>query len=96
MVVWTKNNHTVVEGSGETFSLSTDSPCELPQLLKRQHALLPGVILSQRNRTLTIQRVKKEDSGRYTCTACNRRGCDTSQAILTTEGQSLPSHVKYN
>lgn len=48
-----------------------------------------GVILSQQNRTLTIQRVKKEDSGRYTCTACNRQGCDTSQAVLTTEGQSL-------
>lgn len=48
--------------------------------------LLTGVILSHNNRTLTIQRVKKEDSGRYTCTACNRRGCDSSQAFLTTEG----------
>ncbi|KAA8589807.1 hypothetical protein FQN60_013172 [Etheostoma spectabile] len=58
-VVWTKNNHTVVEGS--------------------------GVILSQHNHILTIQRVKKEDSGLYTCSACNSRGCDTSQAYLTTE-----------
>lgn len=49
--------------------------------------LLTGVILSNNNRTLTIQRVKREDSGRYTCTACNRRGCDSSQAFLTTEGQ---------
>lgn len=49
--------------------------------------LISGVILSHNNRTLTIQRVKREDSGRYTCTACNRRGCDSSQAFLTTEGQ---------
>lgn len=46
-----------------------------------------GVILSQLNRTLTILRVKKEDSGLYTCTACNSRGCDASQAYLITEGQ---------
>lgn len=67
-VVWTKNNHTVVEGS--------------------------GVILSQRNHDLTIQRVKKEDSGLYTCTACNSRGCDTSQAFLTTEGAEEKTNVE--
>lgn len=52
--------------------------------------MLSGVILSQENRVLMIQRVKKEDGGLYTCTACNSRGCDTSQAFLTTEGQPLP------
>ncbi|XP_028259922.1 vascular endothelial growth factor receptor 2 isoform X2 [Parambassis ranga] len=67
-VVWTKNNHTVVEGS--------------------------GVILSQHNHSLTIQRVKKEDSGLYTCTACNSRGCDTSQAYLTTEGAEEKTNVE--
>lgn len=67
-VVWTKNNHTVVEGS--------------------------GVILSQHNHILTIQRAKKEDSGLYTCTACNSRGCDTSQAYLTTEGAEEKTNVE--
>uniref|UniRef100_A0A8C4GSN7 receptor protein-tyrosine kinase n=1 Tax=Dicentrarchus labrax TaxID=13489 RepID=A0A8C4GSN7_DICLA len=67
-VVWTKNNHTVVEGS--------------------------GVILSQHNHILTIQRVKKEDSGLYTCTACNSRGCDASQAFLTTEGAEEKTNVE--
>ncbi|XP_037530978.1 vascular endothelial growth factor receptor 2 [Nematolebias whitei] len=43
-----------------------------------------GVILNQHN--LTIQRVKKEDSGLYTCTACNSLGCDASQAYLTVAG----------
>ncbi|MEQ2174413.1 hypothetical protein GOODEAATRI_007717 [Goodea atripinnis] len=50
-----------------------------------------GVILNQNN--LTIQRVKKEDSGLYTCTACNTRGCDTSQAYLSVEGQFVPQLV---
>ncbi|KAM9763174.1 vascular endothelial growth factor receptor 2 isoform 1-T1 [Menidia menidia] len=66
VVVWTKNNHTVVEGS--------------------------GVFLNQQN--LTIQRVKKEDSGLYTCAACNSRGCDTSQAYLTVEGADEKTNVE--
>uniref|UniRef100_A0A7N6B521 receptor protein-tyrosine kinase n=1 Tax=Anabas testudineus TaxID=64144 RepID=A0A7N6B521_ANATE len=67
-VVWTKNNRTVVEGS--------------------------GVILSQHKHMLTIQRVKKEDSGLYTCTACNSHSCDTSQAVLTTEGAEEKTNVE--
>ncbi|XP_041696266.2 vascular endothelial growth factor receptor 2 [Coregonus clupeaformis] len=53
-----------------------------------------GVILSRLNRTLTIQRVKKEDSGLYTCTACNSRGCDASQAYLITEGTEEKTNVE--
>uniref|UniRef100_A0A673NDW4 receptor protein-tyrosine kinase n=1 Tax=Sinocyclocheilus rhinocerous TaxID=307959 RepID=A0A673NDW4_9TELE len=53
-VVWTKDNQTVMEGS--------------------------GVILKRSNRVLTIQRVKKEDSGLYICTACNQQGCDSHEA----------------
>uniref|UniRef100_A0A3Q1GT89 receptor protein-tyrosine kinase n=1 Tax=Acanthochromis polyacanthus TaxID=80966 RepID=A0A3Q1GT89_9TELE len=67
-VIWTKNNHTVVEGS--------------------------GVILGQHNHSLTIQRVKEEDSGLYTCTACNNRGCDSAQAYLTTEGAEEKTNVE--
>ncbi|XP_054646685.1 vascular endothelial growth factor receptor 2 isoform X2 [Dunckerocampus dactyliophorus] len=68
MVVWTKNNHTVVEGS--------------------------GVILSRRSHVLTIQRVKEEDAGLYSCSACNSRGCDSSQAFLTTEGAEEKTNVE--
>lgn len=75
------------------FSVNTDSLHKLSGLLRNQYGFLSGVILSQNNHILTIQRVKKEDSGLYTCTACNIRGCDTSQAFLTTEGQSLPELV---
>uniref|UniRef100_A0A3Q4AUQ2 receptor protein-tyrosine kinase n=1 Tax=Mola mola TaxID=94237 RepID=A0A3Q4AUQ2_MOLML len=67
-VVWTRDNKTVVEGSGETRTRS--------------------------NQTLTIQRVKKEDSGRYTCTACNRQGCDSTQAFLATEGAEEKTNVE--
>uniref|UniRef100_A0A673NG05 receptor protein-tyrosine kinase n=1 Tax=Sinocyclocheilus rhinocerous TaxID=307959 RepID=A0A673NG05_9TELE len=58
-VVWTKDNQTVMEGS--------------------------GVILKRSNRVLTIQRVKKEDSGLYICTACNQQGCDSHEARITVD-----------
>ncbi|XP_049573762.1 vascular endothelial growth factor receptor 2 isoform X1 [Syngnathus scovelli] len=67
-VVWTKNNQTVVEGS--------------------------GVILSRRGHLLTIQRVKMDDGGLYSCSACNSRGCDTSQAVLTTEDAEEKTNVE--
>ncbi|MEQ2266666.1 hypothetical protein XENORESO_014659 [Xenotaenia resolanae] len=51
-----------------------------------------GVILNRNN--LTIQRVKKEDSGLYTCTACSTRGCDTSQAYLSVEGAEEKTNVE--
>ncbi|CAL1592983.1 unnamed protein product [Knipowitschia caucasica] len=67
-VIWTKDNHTVVERS--------------------------GIILSQHDNILTIQRVKQEDSGLYTCTACNNGGCDVAQAFLSTEGVEEKTNVE--
>ncbi|KAL4635445.1 vascular endothelial growth factor receptor 2 isoform X2 [Arapaima gigas] len=67
-IVWTKNNQTLVEGS--------------------------GVVLTERNQTLTIQRVKKEDSGLYACRACNSQGCDTAQATLTVEGAEEKTNME--
>lgn len=100
-VVWTRDNKTVVEGSGETRTLLVDHKL-MPRAATaaKNGESLAGVILSRSNQTLTIQRVKKEDSGRYTCTACNRQGCDSTQAFLATEGQSLnrcltPNDLKY-
>lgn len=48
-----------------------------------------GVILKQSNRVLTIQRVKKEDSGLYVCTACNQQGCESKEARITVDGKSI-------
>ncbi|KAL6486117.1 hypothetical protein MHYP_G00055090 [Metynnis hypsauchen] len=67
-ITWTKDNQTVIKGS--------------------------GVILSESNRVLTIQRVKKEDSGLYTCMACNKQGCDFAQAKLTVDGAEEKMNVE--
>uniref|UniRef100_A0A673NJM9 receptor protein-tyrosine kinase n=1 Tax=Sinocyclocheilus rhinocerous TaxID=307959 RepID=A0A673NJM9_9TELE len=67
-VVWTKDNQTVMEGS--------------------------GVILKRSNRVLTIQRVKKEDSGLYICTACNQQGCDSHEARITVDGAEEKMNVE--
>nr|XP_055041614.1 vascular endothelial growth factor receptor 2 [Misgurnus anguillicaudatus] len=67
-VVWTKDNHTVIEGS--------------------------GVILKRSNRVLTIQRVKKEDSGLYVCTACNQHGCDSDEARIIVDGAEEKMNVE--
>ncbi|KAJ8336359.1 hypothetical protein SKAU_G00375790 [Synaphobranchus kaupii] len=53
-----------------------------------------GVVLSRENRTLTIQRVKKEDSGLYTCRACNNLGCQVTSAEVHVEGAEKKTNVE--
>ncbi|XP_016115941.1 vascular endothelial growth factor receptor 2-like [Sinocyclocheilus grahami] len=53
-----------------------------------------GVILKQSNRVLTVQRVKKEDSGLYMCMACNQQGCDSHEARITVEGAEEKMNVE--
>ncbi|XP_041081005.1 vascular endothelial growth factor receptor 2-like [Polyodon spathula] len=52
-----------------------------------------GIVLTQQNRTLTIQRVKKEDRGLYICMACNNQGCHMTQAYLIVEGAEEKTNV---
>lgn len=47
-----------------------------------------GVQLQDLNRTLSIQRVREEDAGLYTCTACNQRGCVHSSAAVRVIGKA--------
>uniref|UniRef100_A0A8K9XCN6 Vascular endothelial growth factor receptor 3 n=1 Tax=Oncorhynchus mykiss TaxID=8022 RepID=A0A8K9XCN6_ONCMY len=49
---------------------------------------MSGLQLQDANRTLSIQRVREEDAGLYTCTACNQRGCADSSAAVTVLGSS--------
>lgn len=79
-----------------SVSLKTDLLHELQELQNKTFGCLSGVTLNQQNRSLTIQRVTKEDSGLYTCTVCNSLGCDTAQASLSTEGQSLTKMMPNN
>uniref|UniRef100_A0A3Q2QPI8 receptor protein-tyrosine kinase n=1 Tax=Fundulus heteroclitus TaxID=8078 RepID=A0A3Q2QPI8_FUNHE len=78
-----------------TITLHCDAvgtPTPTVEWTKNNQTVEKGVILNRNN--LTIQRVKKEDSGLYTCRACNSRGCDTSQAYLSVEGAEEKTNVE--
>ncbi|XP_062249513.1 vascular endothelial growth factor receptor 3 [Platichthys flesus] len=55
---------------------------------------MSGVQLQDANRTLSIQRVREEDAGFYTCTACNQRGCVHSSAAVKVIGSSDKANVE--
>ncbi|XP_053709080.1 vascular endothelial growth factor receptor 2 isoform X1 [Synchiropus splendidus] len=75
---------------------ATGTPTPTVQWMKNNQTVEEGsgVILGQNNHVLTIQRVKKEDSGLYTCTACNNLGCDSSHTNLSTEGAEDKTNVE--
>lgn len=55
---------------------------------------MSGIQLQDANRTLSIQRVREEDAGLYTCTACNQRGCVHSSAAVRVIGSSDKASVE--
>ncbi|KAM9834873.1 vascular endothelial growth factor receptor 3 isoform X2 [Syngnathus typhle] len=55
---------------------------------------MSGIQLQDSNRTLSIQRVREEDAGLYTCTACNQRGCVHSTAVIRVIGSSDKANVE--
>ncbi|XP_067373635.1 vascular endothelial growth factor receptor 3 isoform X2 [Channa argus] len=55
---------------------------------------MSGIQLQDSNRTLSIQRVREEDAGLYTCTACNQRGCVHSSAAVRVIGSSDRANVE--
>lgn len=55
---------------------------------------MSGIQLQDSNRTLSIQRVREEDAGLYTCTACNQRGCVHSSAAVQVIGSSDRASVE--
>ncbi|XP_072252076.1 vascular endothelial growth factor receptor 3 [Leuresthes tenuis] len=55
---------------------------------------MSGIQLQDSNRTLSIQRVREEDAGVYTCTACNKRGCVNSSAAIRVIGSSDKANVE--
>ncbi|XP_057706895.1 vascular endothelial growth factor receptor 3 isoform X1 [Corythoichthys intestinalis] len=55
---------------------------------------MSGIQLQDSNRTLSIQRVREEDAGLYTCTACNQRGCVHSTAAIRVIGSSDKANVE--
>ncbi|KAM6977833.1 vascular endothelial growth factor receptor 3 [Aplochiton taeniatus] len=84
-----------------TQSLTMECDVEgrpLPQLswFKDNQPLhqMSGIQLQDSNRTLSIQRVREEDAGLYTCTACNQRGCVHSSAAVRVIGSSDKANVE--
>uniref|UniRef100_A0A673JLE2 Vascular endothelial growth factor receptor 3 n=1 Tax=Sinocyclocheilus rhinocerous TaxID=307959 RepID=A0A673JLE2_9TELE len=55
---------------------------------------ISGIFLQDSNRTLSIQRVREEDAGLYTCTACNQRGCVQSSATVSVIGSDDKTNVE--
>ncbi|KAM9470494.1 vascular endothelial growth factor receptor 3 [Clarias gariepinus] len=55
---------------------------------------ISGVLLQDSNRTLSIQRVREEDAGLYTCTACNKIGCIHSSATVSVIGTDNNTNVE--
>ncbi|XP_026796479.1 vascular endothelial growth factor receptor 3 isoform X3 [Pangasianodon hypophthalmus] len=55
---------------------------------------ISGILLQDSNRTLSIQRVREEDAGLYTCTACNQRGCIHSSATVSVIGSDNSTNVE--
>uniref|UniRef100_F6W9X1 receptor protein-tyrosine kinase n=1 Tax=Xenopus tropicalis TaxID=8364 RepID=F6W9X1_XENTR len=53
-----------------------------------------GIILKDHNRTLTIQRVRKEDEGIYSCRACNDLGCTKSEMYFTVNGTDEKTNLE--
>uniref|UniRef100_A0AAY4ER61 Vascular endothelial growth factor receptor 3 n=1 Tax=Denticeps clupeoides TaxID=299321 RepID=A0AAY4ER61_9TELE len=68
-----------------------------PQLswLKNSQPLyhMSGISLQDSNRTLSIQRVREEDAGVYTCTACNQKGCVQASASVAVIGEPPPKEM---
>lgn len=73
-----------VEGWRARWSWMSGSVSVYPLTLPCDGA---GVQLQDSNRTLSIQRVREEDAGLYTCTACNQRGCVHSSAAVRVIGK---------
>lgn len=63
---------------------------------KNEKQILPasGIVLGELNRTLTIQRPKKEDEGVYKCEACNLQGCAETYAAIAVEGVDKKTNVE--
>ncbi|KAG8591892.1 hypothetical protein GDO81_000348 [Engystomops pustulosus] len=87
-----KNQTTNVSETLEVRCLATGLPD--PQVLwfKNSDTLVgdSGIILKDQNRTLTIQRVRKQDEGFYSCRACNELGCAEAEMYFTVNGNYAP------
>ncbi|KAJ7310561.1 hypothetical protein JRQ81_007503 [Phrynocephalus forsythii] len=62
--------------------------------LKNGYPISPASGISMENNTLVIERVKKDDEGRYECKAMNEMGQDSTQAFIKIEGSEEKSNIE--
>uniref|UniRef100_A0A6I8N2D2 receptor protein-tyrosine kinase n=1 Tax=Ornithorhynchus anatinus TaxID=9258 RepID=A0A6I8N2D2_ORNAN len=61
---------------------------------KNGYSVLPASGISLENRTLVIERAKKDDEGTYECQATNEVGQASTSAVITVEGLEERSNIE--
>ncbi|XP_077333600.1 vascular endothelial growth factor receptor 2 isoform X1 [Lithobates pipiens] len=91
-----KNQTTNVSETVEVRCQATGTPDPRIIWFKNSQGLVgdSGVILRDRNRTLTIQRVRKQDEGFYSCRACNDLGCAQAEMYFTVNGSEEKTNLE--
>ncbi|XP_048365783.1 vascular endothelial growth factor receptor 2 isoform X2 [Sphaerodactylus townsendi] len=85
---------------GETIEVSCIAngiPSPLITWFKNNVSLIEdsGIVLKDGNRILTIRRVRKEDEGLYSCSACNILGCTKVTSFFAVEGTDEKTKLEF-
>ncbi|XP_072262332.1 vascular endothelial growth factor receptor 2 isoform X2 [Pyxicephalus adspersus] len=91
-----KNQTTNISETVEVHCQATGTPHPKIFWFKNADVLVgdSGIILRDRNRTLTIQRVRKQDEGFYSCQACNDLGCAQAEMYFTVNGSEEKTNLE--
>lgn len=91
-----KNQTTNVSETVEVRCQAAGTPDPRIVWFKNSQALVgdSGIILRDHNRTLTIQRVRKQDEGFYSCRACNDLGCAQAEMYFTVNGSEEKTNLE--
>lgn len=85
---WKSGTKVTAHSTGFEYGFDCVSLTSPPISTPSPGASFAGIQLQDSNRTLSIQRVREEDAGLYTCTACNQRGCVNSSAAVSVIGET--------
>ncbi|XP_068134672.1 vascular endothelial growth factor receptor 2 [Hyperolius riggenbachi] len=91
-----KNQTTNVSETVEMHCQASGTPDPKILWFKNSQALVgdSGIILKDQNRTLTIQRVRKQDEGFYSCRACNDLGCAQAEMYFTVNSNEEKTNLE--
>ncbi|KAM4709506.1 vascular endothelial growth factor receptor 2 [Discoglossus pictus] len=91
-----KNQTTNISETVEVTCQAAGIPDPKILWFKNNDALVgdSGIILKNHNKTLTIQRVRKQDEGFYACKACNDLGCTLAEMYFTVNGTEEKTNLE--